>query len=341
MSGPADVDVTVAVPTCNGSRHLRTTLESILRSETPHHLLVVDDRSADATLAIVREVAGDRARIEVNPERLGLAGNWNRCLALSRTPVVSIFHQDDVMLPGHLETHVAAHRRTPALGWVASAADVIDDEGRAVARSTVEPGGLGDRDIALDDGRGVEMLMVTNPLRCSAVTINRSAHAEVGGFDPSYRYVVDWDFWIRVANARPVAWKARTTAAVRWHPRSETHRFATGTDDLEETARLLDWIDRHLDIYTESYPEWRVAADRRLGRAFLNRAHVAFKAGDPTLARRSLARSLRLAPSAMLRALLADGRLGAQMGLALLAPGLVRRRRPAGPERAEPGRRGR
>ena len=50
-------------------------------------LIVSDDRSDDESLAVVRKAAGDRARIEVNSERLGLAGNWNRCAELARTPL--------------------------------------------------------------------------------------------------------------------------------------------------------------------------------------------------------------------------------------------------------------
>ncbi len=316
---------TVAVPTYNGARHLRAALGSILRSETGHDLIIVDDRSDDETLTIARELVGDRARIEVNPERLGLARNWNRCVALSQTPLVAIFHQDDVMRPDHLETHLEAHRQNPSLGWVASGAEVIDQAENPVPDTVVERGGLGDKDLELDDGLGVEALATSNPLRCSAVTINRSAHAEVGGFDPSYRYVVDWDFWVRVANVRPVAWRARTTAAIRWHHASETHRFANGLVDLDETARLLAWIDRHLDIYTVFYPEWRREADKRLARAFLNRAHVAFKGGDAVLARRALVRSLRLAPAKMLATLAVDPRLVAQLGAACFAPGWVKK----------------
>ncbi len=315
--------ITVAVPTCNGASHLRAALESILRSSISYDLLIVDDRSEDDTLDIARDLVGDRSRIEVNAERLGLAGNWNRCVALCRTPVVALFHQDDVMRSDHLATHLEAHRQNPSLGWVASAADVIDRADMPIAGSVVERGGLGDQDLELDHGRGVEALAVANPLRCSAVTINRSAHAEVGGFDPSYRYVVDWDFWVRVADVRPVAWRARTTVAIRWHQASETHRFASGLIDLDETARLLAWIDHHLDIDSDFYPEWRRAADGRLARAFLNRAYVAFKQGDAKLARRALVRSLKLAPARMLATLAGDPRLMVQLGAACLTPGWV------------------
>ena len=94
-------------------------------------------------------------------------------------------------------------------------------------------------------GDFAEFFREENPLRCSAVVTSRAAHAEVGGFDPSYRYVVDWEFWYRVARKYAVSWQLHEpTVLVRWHAASETHRFKTGTDDLEETARLLDFIHR-------------------------------------------------------------------------------------------------
>ncbi len=80
---PSSSIVTVAVPTFNGGRHLAEALGGILAQRgVAFELLVSDDRSDDNTLEVVRAAAGDRVRIEVNSERLGLAGNWNRCAAL-------------------------------------------------------------------------------------------------------------------------------------------------------------------------------------------------------------------------------------------------------------------
>ena len=325
----------MAVPTCNGGRHLREALAGIFRCDTPHELLIVDDRSEDDTLTIAREIVGDAGRILVNGERLGLAGNWNRCVALSRSPVVAIFHQDDVMLPGHLATHLAAHRQNPALGWVASAATMIDERGRALPEAAVERGGLGEQDRDFTDGIGgagfaggfgMPELTYRNPLRCSAVTIRREAHAHVGGFDPSYRYVVDWDFWLRVANVRPVAWRGQTTVAVRWHPASETHRFAAGMADLDETTRLLRLMNELVSQAFKEVNRWPLRAERRLARAYLNRAHVAFRQGDPALARRALHRAMVIAPDRTLGQLALDPRLLAQMAAVFLASGLVRHR---------------
>ena len=318
--------LTVALPTCNGARHLADALRGILAQQgAAFDLLVTDDRSDDETLAVVRAEAGDRARVAVNPERLGLAGNWNRCVTLSRTPLVAIFHQDDVMVdPGHLAAHLAAFAAEPELGFVCGAADVIDEAGRPVPASIVGRGDLGPSDRLYPPGAFVAELAVGNPVRCSATTLNAAAHAEVGGFDPSYRYAVDWDYWLRVARRRGVAWLARPAVAVRWHPASETHRFRTGTTDLDEQVRLL------ADLYATDGPRLpdarrlRRAADRRLARAFLNRAHVALKGGDPDLSRRCLHRALGFWPG-ILGTILRDPRLAAQMALVTIAPGAATR----------------
>ena len=317
--------LTVALPTFNGDRHLREALASIrAQKEVAFDLIVSDDRSDDDTLSIVREQVGDRARVSVNSERLGLAGNWNRCVELSRTEWVAIFHQDDVMRPGHLAAHLGAFEAGPNSGFVASAADVLDDEGADLPGSIVGRGGCGAKDRVYRPGEFVAEMAVENPLRCSGVTLNAGAHAEVGGFDPSYRYVVDWDFWLRVARRRPVAWLASPTVAIRWHPASETHRFKAGVTDLEETARLLDDLHRIDGSNLPDPRRLRAKADRRLARAFLNRAHVALKGGDSVLARSCLVRSIRLAP-AVLGTIALDPKLAAQMAALTVAPGLAAR----------------
>jgi glycosyltransferase involved in cell wall biosynthesis len=312
--------LTVAIPTCNGARHLAEALAGILAQEgVDFEVVVSDDRSEDQTVAIVAALAGDRARVEVNSERLGLAGNWNRCVALARAPLVTIFHQDDIMRPCHLAAHAAVLLADSELGMAASAADLIDDAGRAITDTAIERGGLGPVDRVFAPGTLASALAVGNPLRCAAVTIRAAAHGEAGGFDPSYQYVVDWDFWLRLARRRPVAWLAAPTVAVRWHAASETHRFKSGTVDLDEERRLLDGLDRLADGAWPELGRFRRVAERRLARAFLNRAHDALRGGDAPLGRRCLKRALELSPR-VLATIARDPRLCVQMAALSVAP---------------------
>jgi GT2 family glycosyltransferase len=321
----ADLKLTVAIPTCNGAAHLAEALRGILAQQgVAFELLISDDRSEDGSLDVARAVAGDRARVEVNPRRLGLAGNWNRCVARAATPIVAVFHQDDVMRPGHLAAHVDAFRRDESIGLVASASEVIDERGDPVAENVVGRGGLGGIDRVFPPGTLAAAMVEGNPLRCSAVTIRRAAFEDVGGFDPGLRYVVDWDFWLRVSRRWKVAWLARPTVLVRWHGASETHRFKTGLTDLEESARMLEMLfSDHLRDHPDR-DRLRGVATRRLARAFLNRAQDALRSGHPRLARQALGRALRLAPLEA-AAFLRNPRLGVQMTTLAVAPALAGR----------------
>ena len=326
--------ISVALPTCNGARHLREALESVLAQEDAgYELIISDDRSDDESIAIVRESVGDRALVSINSERLGLAGNWNRCVDLSRTGWVAVFHQDDVMKPGHLARHqaIVASHPTADLGLIAGPVEMIDEDGRPISPDLIDPGGL-DIESSTTDGSGAEakilppgallaFLAVQNPLRCSSVTLRKAAHEAVGGFDPAYRYVLDWDFWIKVGRDWQVAWTpGSASVSMRWHLASETHRFKVGTEDLDEQIRLLD----RLTPGELKGPSLRKQADNRLARAFLNRSHVALKAGDTRLARDCLDRAIRLSRSALTTMVL-DPRLAVQMAFLKFAPEKARR----------------
>jgi GT2 family glycosyltransferase len=317
---PQTPPLTVAIPTMNGAQHVAQTVRSVLAQEgVAFDLLVSDDRSEDDTLDLVRREAGDRARVVVNEERLGLAGNWNRCVALGRTPCVAIVHQDDVLLPGHLACHAVAFDSDPTIGLVASASVVIDDRGTDVSETVVGRGGLGPVDRTFAPGESLGSMAEGNPLRCSAVSIRAEAHADVGGFDPAFRYVVDWDFWLRVARRWSLAWRADPTVAVRWHEASETHRFKSGTTDLEETERVLASLGGGPDGPSSTAAGLSPVARRRLAKAYLNRAYVAARGGDGQLARRCLTRALKLRPL-VLREIAADPRLAALLLASTFAP---------------------
>ena len=223
------LSISVAIPTFNGARHLAEAIRSVLGQTEPFaELLILDDRSDDDTVEIARTEAGDRARIEVNSERLGLARNWNRCVERACSPLVSVFHQDDVMHPDHLAAHARAFAERPDLGFSCGGFQVIDAEGHGIPESVVEGASLGPFPRFFETGDFVRELAARNPVRRSTVVLNRTAHEELGGFDPNYRYAVDWEFWVRMARARPVAWVPEPSVSVRWHAESETHQFRRG-----------------------------------------------------------------------------------------------------------------
>jgi glycosyltransferase involved in cell wall biosynthesis len=101
------VCLSVAMCTYNGARHLSAQLESIARQTyLPDELIICDDRSIDATPAIVERFAKTapfRVRIFHNPTRLGVVANFSKAITLASGRYIALSDQDDIWLPKRLE----------------------------------------------------------------------------------------------------------------------------------------------------------------------------------------------------------------------------------------------
>jgi glycosyltransferase involved in cell wall biosynthesis len=319
--------ITVAVPTCNGESHLSETLLSILSQKgADFELIISDDNSDDRTLDLVRATAGDRAHVVVNRERLGLAGNWNQCVRLCSTPYIAIVHQDDVLCPGHLAAHVSAFNKDERVGLVASNKTTIDAQGREIP-DPATLSGLGPIDRVYYPGEVAEQMVVRdNPFRCSAVSIRTEAHAEVGGFTSKYRYVLDWDFWLRVSRSWKVAWLASPSVKIRSHDESETTRlYSKHEKDLTLLKEHESLIDEILKKDLAGHPQRAKLlreVNLRLARTLLNNSLFKLWAGQPDLAKECLLRAVRRSPR-ILGSIMSQYRIGVKMGILALAPSLA------------------
>ena len=98
------VPVSVAMATYNGSAHVAEQLTSILEQLGPRdEVVVVDDASTDATLAVLRSFEDPRLRVVESPVNRGYVRAFESALAEVRGEIVLLADQDDVWLPGRVE----------------------------------------------------------------------------------------------------------------------------------------------------------------------------------------------------------------------------------------------
>ena len=100
--------ISIAIATYNGAKYLPEQLDSLLaQSRLPDELIIVDDKSSDNTLNIIKDFQ-DRAPfkviIEQNEKNLGYTQNFNKALEKTRGDLVFMCDQDDVWLPDKLAT---------------------------------------------------------------------------------------------------------------------------------------------------------------------------------------------------------------------------------------------
>ena len=132
--------VTVLLPARNSQRTLPLALRSIIAQTYPHwELLVLDDGSKDATVAIARGLGDPRIRVLGDASWLGLAARLNQGIDAARGSLLARIDADDVAYPERFAHQVRFLLSHPEVDLVGSAAVVFGDDGQAFGRFPAPP----------------------------------------------------------------------------------------------------------------------------------------------------------------------------------------------------------
>lgn len=244
-SVPAKLNrVAVCIPTYNGEWFVGDALRSVLgQSYADARVIVSDDCSTDRTQAIVEATKDPRVDLHVNSRRLGLVGNWNRCIELASAEFIQIFHQDDVMSSDSISHLVQALDRHPEAGFAFSNMRTIDETGGVI-------GGHWYPDLPEDDmlypGEEFFRLLVRqgNVVPCQSVMVRSSCLKEAGPYDSRLRYTPDLEMWLRLSLHYDVAYVAEPLVLVRRHPGQESSSFLGSVKEVDEVWRAFQIVFR-------------------------------------------------------------------------------------------------
>jgi glycosyltransferase involved in cell wall biosynthesis len=208
-------DVTVVIPTHNRAELLSRTLRSVLAQEDVElTVLVVDDGSVDDTEAAVRALGDPRVALVRHPVARGVSAARNSGIARATTPWIAFVDDDDLWAPRKLRDQLDALAAVPGARW-SSAGSVSIDRRCRVSAWHLPP----------DVTALADLLLVQNqvPGGGSGVLADRELVVEVGGFDEAISNLADWDFYVRLALASPVAPVFRFHIGYLFHPEGMAH----------------------------------------------------------------------------------------------------------------------
>jgi glycosyltransferase involved in cell wall biosynthesis len=214
---PGGASVCVVVPAHNAARYLADAVRSALaQTHPPAEVVVVDDGSTDATLAVARSFAGPRVRVLTGPNG-GRAHARNRGAAAARpSAYLAFLDADDLWDPDKLAAQVAWLAERPAAAGVGSFMRYVSSTGRPL-------GGTGQE---VDDA--AHALVARAELApfpvSSCLVVRRAAYDAVGGFDPVLREAEDLEFLAQLARRGRVGCVPRVLGSYRIHPESAMAR---------------------------------------------------------------------------------------------------------------------
>ena len=112
--------ISVLMTTYNRENYVGSAIESVLNSSfKDFELVIVDDRSTDITVGIVREwqAKDDRIKLFINEQNLGDYPNRNQAAAHATGKYLKYVDADDLIYPWGLQTLWECMERFPEAGW--------------------------------------------------------------------------------------------------------------------------------------------------------------------------------------------------------------------------------
>ncbi|HWS85440.1 MAG TPA: glycosyltransferase family 2 protein [Pyrinomonadaceae bacterium] len=181
--------VSVIIPTYNRPGLLPRAVESARRAGEDVEVIVVDDASVDETAEVCRSLPGIKyLRLERNQ---GVAGARNVGLLASSADFIAFLDDDDLRLPGTLDSQLREFERDPGLGFVCGPVLCAGQGGELTGEVSApkHPGG----------DMFWELLNLDFPVFPLTLVMRKECLFRVGLFERDIPGIDDWDLLVRVA----------------------------------------------------------------------------------------------------------------------------------------------
>ena len=264
--------ISIVLPSYNGGRFLRETLDSLLaQTRQDWELLAVDDASTDDTPAILAEYAARDPRITArrNATNRRLPASLNIGFATARGRYLTWFADDNCYRPDALARMAQALDDAPDLDFVYARAITVTEDGQPIGAEAVA---------------GLDKLPFWNCIG-ACFLYRRGVQEALGGYDEGKFLVEDYDFFLRAATRFRLALLDDDLMRYRRHATS-----LTATRRAEIDAALDNLLLEHLP-----HLPWLTPETRR--DAYDHRLLLALERDDLVAARRIFVAAQRAAPS--------------------------------------------
>lgn len=276
-----DPIVSIVLPTYNGSKFLRQSVESCLgQTFRQWELIVVDDASTDATPELIRELAAADPRVrplrhETNRK---LPGALNSGFAAARGKYLTWTSDDNLYRPHAIGRMVEFLDARPEVDMVYADHAMIDERGNVTSVRVVGP---------------TKRLVFGNVVS-ACFLYRREVYEAIGGYAEDLYLAEDYDYWLRASGR------------FRLEPLHEDlylYRQHSGALSVTAEAGIARATER---CFERNLPHLAWAGTRALQRRYLRLSAEAKRRGDRTCSRKWLDRAVRIAPATLV---LSAGRL--------------------------------
>jgi glycosyltransferase involved in cell wall biosynthesis len=218
--------VTIVIPTYNTGYYLKSAIDSVLYQDYPNiELIVLDDGSTDDTQSILE---GYRCKFFWEKHgNIGQAETLNKGWRISKGDILSYLSADDLLRPNAVSTAVQYLNEYSDIVLTYCDFNLIDPNSKIIRRVSAP---------------NFDYLEMVKRLICQpgpGVFFRKRAFDRTGGWNPEFRQMPDYDYWLRLGLNGPFKRIPQILASFRIHEKSMT--FSKGDHIMAtEPVRILE-----------------------------------------------------------------------------------------------------
>lgn len=232
--------VSICIPTYNRAGMVSKAIDSALaQSYWNIEVLVVDNASQDDIESVIAGYQDPRLKFFKNRRNLGLFGNFNKCVELSRGAYIHILHSDDFIDPCFTQTCVEFMQSHHGVAMTFTSVQVISGtEQNRICAST------DDKIFPAPEGFQ-QILQSRHLISCPSVMVRKNVYDAVGQYSLEYPYSGDLYQWLKIARRFDMAYVAGATLFYRQGEHSESYRLLFKSpsgyiDSIKIFIRVID-----------------------------------------------------------------------------------------------------
>lgn len=183
--------VSVICTVKNGENTIETTIKSILaQTYQNYEVIIVDDGSADNTVAILSKLEKENKQIKkIVTSGIGRSKALNKAIYYSRFSYIANIDADDLWHPKKLEIQVNFFNKCEDLFLLSTNSLIIYDY--ALPKwEKIELTKVGVNSVGSE-------LLIKNVISHPSVIFNKNIVIELGGYNEKINSLVDYDLWLR------------------------------------------------------------------------------------------------------------------------------------------------
>ena len=259
--------VSVIVPSYNHAQYLEERIESILQQTyTEFELILLDDLSPDHSAEILNKYKNHPkvSHCIINDKNSGSTFyQWNKGMSLAKGELIWIAESDDVADATFLEKLVTHFIQNPNLVLAYSQSYRMNAQGEVTGSwkdftDAVDPI-LFANDFAMSGLEYINRFLNrqnTVP-NASGVLFKKQTYLDVGGANPSLRFIGDWEIWAKIISQGDLFYTAECLNYFRYHDTSVIAQAKKKKDHFEVRRQVIlfrESMNTFLNDYRKTHP---------------------------------------------------------------------------------------